>query len=385
MNLFVILALGLCVFYLWTVLFLLRGLWALPASGRPKGYTYSVVIAAHNEERTIENCLRHVLAQSLPADRFEVILAADRCSDATVEIASRFGRAGKDLSILEIPDVPPGYAPKKHALTHAISRARHEIIVMTDADCTVPPAWLETFDRNFDLGVGLVQGITTYEHPGAMHPLLYGLQAVDFLSHGIVSAAAIGAGFPLNSNANNLAFRKKVFDEVGGYESVRGLVSGDDDLLLQKVGRHAPWKLRFMTDPAGAVTTLPTPSVEGIIEQRKRWGSKTVHYNGPQVAVLSGIFAFYVVMVTSFVAGLGHPPFFVPFGIMLAVKLSGEALLMIPGTRIFRQEHLRRYLIPASLLQLPMVVIAVLGGVFGRFTWKGRLSSRTVSSPRQPN
>ncbi len=374
---FAILLLALSVYYLTTILFLLHGLLRLPSCGRPQGLSYSVVIAAHNEERNIENCLRHVCAQTLAAERFEVILVDDRSSDATVEIASRFRKAGKDFSILRVDRVPKGFSPKKNALTQAIARAKHEIVVLTDADCVVSPTWLETIDRSFDDETGLVQGITTYTPMPGMGRMLFGLQAIDFLSHGIVSAAAIGAKLPLNANANNLAFRKRAFDEAGGYSSVSGVVSGDDDLLLQRVARGGKWKVRYMTEASGAVTTAPSRSPEDIFEQRKRWASKTVHYDTAQVALLGGIFAFYAAIVACLLAAIAvHTDFFVILLAMLLVKMLGECLLMIPGARVFRQVHLLAYLVPASFMQLPVVILAVVLGVFGRFRWKDAVFAR---------
>jgi hypothetical protein len=63
---------------------------------------------------------------------------------------------------------------------------------------------------------------------------------------------------------------------------------------------------------------------------------------------------------------------------LMLVKLTGELTLMIPGTRIFNKKNLRRYILPASIIQLPLVLIAVISGVFGRFEWKGRKMGRTV-------
>jgi hypothetical protein len=62
---------------------------------------------------------------------------------------------------------------------------------------------------------------------------------------------------------------------------------------------------------------------------------------------------------------------------MLLVKFLGELVLMIPGTRLFGEQRLRKYLVPASFLQLPMVLAAVVIGVFGKFVWKDQRFSRT--------
>jgi cellulose synthase/poly-beta-1,6-N-acetylglucosamine synthase-like glycosyltransferase len=365
--------------YIAVVVFLSRGLARLssgsPAS--PHNLKFSIVIAARNEERAIKRCLNSVLNQTIGASRYQVTLVNDRSTDATASVAGEFAAHHPNLSVVSVRETPAGLSPKKHAVSMGIASAANEIIVFTDADCAVPPTWLETIDRYFDAHTGLVQGITVYEDVAGMNRMFFGLQAVDFLSHGVVAAAAIGAGLPINSNANNFAFRKAAFGETHGYGKLGSVVSGDDDLLLQRIWRSKKWRIRYMADAAGKVTTLPTPTVRGVFEQRKRWGSKTVHYNAGQVCLLVPVFLFYCATVAALVAGFFRPAGFGLCGAMLVVKFLGEMSLMMPGTKLFGELRLRRYIPFASLIQLPLVICAVVLGVFGRFAWKGQRFART--------
>jgi len=311
--------------------------------------------------------------------RYEVIVVDDRSTDDTPQILRDAAATHKNLRVVTITETPPGTSPKKHAVTTAIAAAQNEIIVFTDADCVAPPTWLSCINDAFaNNSTALVQGITTYSYPTGMNRLFWGLQSVDFLSHGIISAAAITAGLPINSNANNMAFRREAFNEVGGYGKENKVVLGDDDHLLQRVWAHGKG-IAFMTDPAGAVETAPTPTVAALFEQRRRWGSVTVHYKARQIALLSAVFAFYLTIAASAVAAIFFPTDYLPVFIsLMLVKLTGELALMIPGTRIFRKKYLRKYILPASIIQLPMVLIAVVSGVFGRFEWKGQKTGRTA-------
>ena len=225
---------------------------------------------------------------------------------------------------------------------------------------------------------GLVQGVTSYEYVVGMSRLFFGLQALDFCSQAVVSAAAIGAGLPINSNANNLAFRKKTFDDAAGYGADAAVVSGDDDILLQRVWKKTAWRIRYMADAAGAVRTFPVPTIVRVFEQRKRWGSKTVHYGARQVVMLSGVFAFYCAIITLFGAGIFLPKALEIAAIMMLVKMAGETMLMVPGTRIMGQKSLRKYLVLGSLVHLPVVIAAIVLGVFGRFVWKDQTFARKV-------
>jgi cellulose synthase/poly-beta-1,6-N-acetylglucosamine synthase-like glycosyltransferase len=374
-----IIFLSIITLYYWgAVIFLRRGLGRLRPSGPPQNLTYSVVIAARNEEDSIGRCLDSVLGQSLPQERYEVIVVNDRSNDRTADICEEYCRRYPALSHVVILETPPGVAPKKHAVAVGIARAHNEVIALTDADCTVPADWLAAIDRNFTEETDVVQGVTAYESTAGIGRFFFALQAVDFLSHGVVAAAAMGAGLPLNSNANNFAFRKKAYDCAQGYGSARKVVSGDDDLLLQRIAQQRKGSVSFMADPAGAVITRPTPTLRGMFEQRKRWGSKTVNYGPCQVVFLSGVFLFYCGAAAAFVAGFFSAVYFPVFLAMFASKVIGEYFLMLPGTALLNRKNLRPYILPASLFHLFLVIAAVIFGVFGKFSWKGARYRRTV-------
>jgi cellulose synthase/poly-beta-1,6-N-acetylglucosamine synthase-like glycosyltransferase len=249
--------------------------------------------------------------------------------------------------------------------------------VFTDADCKVKPQWLSTINGNFKADIALVQGITSYRYVNGMNRFFFGLQAIDFLSHGVIAAAAIGANLPINSNANNLAFRKSAFEEIGGYGRDSKVVLGDDDHLLQRVWKSKRWKVHFMTETKANVETEPTPTLSAVFEQRRRWGSVTVHYQPSQILLLSLVFQFYLLIAFT---AIFYPSFLSVLASLFLVKFAGELILLIPGTKIFNKTDLRKFILPASLIQLPMVLGAVLLGVFCKFNWKGQKMSRTVSN-----
>jgi len=93
----------------------------------------SVIIAARNEEAYIGDCLRSLLGQDEDSEGVEVILAANACTDGTVEVSGRFqpefDARGWDLKILEVPE--PG---KVKALNAGDAAAEGTMIVFLDAD-----------------------------------------------------------------------------------------------------------------------------------------------------------------------------------------------------------------------------------------------------------
>src|SRR5271157_808309 len=146
-------------YYSGAVFFLQRGLRRLKAPGPPQNLTYSIVIAARNEEETIDRCLESVFSQRMPDNRYEVIVVNDRSSDGTEKVCDAYRQRYSALSVINVDTIPAGIAPKKYAVALGIARSRNEIIVLTDADCSVQAHWLTTIDRYFTGTTGLVQGI----------------------------------------------------------------------------------------------------------------------------------------------------------------------------------------------------------------------------------
>jgi glycosyltransferase involved in cell wall biosynthesis len=50
----------------------------------------SIIVPAHNEEKYITNCLESIKANTLSAEKFEILVVCDGCNDDTEEIAKKY-------------------------------------------------------------------------------------------------------------------------------------------------------------------------------------------------------------------------------------------------------------------------------------------------------
>jgi len=116
----------------------------------------TLVIAAYNEEHVIGERLENALALDYPADRLEIIVAADGCTDRTGPIVARYAERG--VRLLSLPR-----QGKIRALDAAVREAHGEVLVFSDANTMCEPGALRALVRNFaDPSVGGVAGHTSY-------------------------------------------------------------------------------------------------------------------------------------------------------------------------------------------------------------------------------
>lgn len=118
----------------------LRGWMRVPAVSAPIEAPFlSVVVPARNEERSIERCIRSLLAQTL--DDYEVIAVDDRSDDRTGAILDRLAHEDPRLRIVPGEPLPDGWVGKPWALAQGVRAARGNWLLFTDADtCHAPHA-----------------------------------------------------------------------------------------------------------------------------------------------------------------------------------------------------------------------------------------------------
>ena len=180
----------------------------------------SVVVPTYQEAKGIESFLRQFDVQTLPRDEFELIIVDGDSHDRTREIAARY--ADRVVS-----QTTPGVGGARN---DGVRLARADLIATTDADCRVPPEWLERIVSDFeDPGVVGVCGPDGPFDGGLKARFLY------FFVRAIIRTAAL-AGV-VGTGGTNSAFRKDAFLAVGGYRSMAHSDDIDIGLRIRRRGR----------------------------------------------------------------------------------------------------------------------------------------------------
>ncbi|HLJ95931.1 MAG TPA: glycosyltransferase family 2 protein [Gemmataceae bacterium] len=124
----------------------------------------SLLIVAHNEQALIGKRVESALTIDYPAEKLEIVVVCDGCTDATAATA----RAHPDqrVHVLELPN----QVGKAAALTHGCAVARHAILVLADVRQSWDRESVKLLVENFaDPAIGAVSGNLVLEQaPGVL-------------------------------------------------------------------------------------------------------------------------------------------------------------------------------------------------------------------------
>lgn len=360
-------------FYVTVVLFFRKGWVRLPyfkAGNRILSTRVSILIAARNEEENIASAIEDILAQDYPAGLVELIVVDDHSTDKTAGIVSSY--AGRGVMLIRLNESEPLNSYKKKAISEAIKKASGELIITTDADCRMGPAWLKTIVSFYETkSFKLVSSPVAYFQE---KNLFERMQTLEFLYLIGLGAASIGNKVPSTCNGANLAYRKDVFEELGGFKGIDDLASGDDELFLHKAALKYPDGIGFCKSREAVVYTQAKPDLREFLRQRRRWASKSTRYKNKSVVVLGvSIWFFNLLILLNFIAGFYDPAFWIPAFFALISKFLAETLFLFQMTCFIRRKSLLLYLPVLTILHIFYMIYIGLAGNSGKYMWKGRL------------
>lgn len=335
--------------------------------------TASVVVPARNEADAIDDCLDSLRACDYPSGKLEIIVVDDFSTDGTGEQvrARRPAPVGAPVEDpLRLVEMETTHASngrhKPAALAHGIDRAEGDIILTTDADCTVSPGWIRSMVRRCTLETPFVAGPVAYEHEDRFFPRLQALELMGLVAFG---AGTLGVGLPTFCNSANVAYRRDVL--AARDRAPDG--AAQDEILLQYVAYDSDRAVTFNADREAIVSTDPAPSFMDYLKQQARWAQMGLRYpfQLPRLLVF-GLWSGHAALFLAGAVALALPAWRETVLLTFLGKIAVDALMTVPIVRQFGQRGLLRSAVPTELFLLFSVPLIGLLSTFGDVTWKGR-------------
>jgi cellulose synthase/poly-beta-1,6-N-acetylglucosamine synthase-like glycosyltransferase len=358
----IIFLIAVCLYLFQTFLFVLGANKKYEKLTDDKLPSITIIVAARNEEANILECMESLDTLDYSSEKMEIIIANDRSTDLTGKIIEDFIK-DKPLFKTIIPKRPSGFLKgKANAIDSAIEIAKGDVIITTDADCTVDPQWAKTIALYYKEDVGIVCGYTT-QLAGS---LFNGMQMIDFVFLLKVAAGAMNLGRPNSCIGNNMSYLKSVYKESGGYERIPFSVT-EDFKLLMAIFKLKKYKIIFPLDAGALVTSKPCPDSKSLYHQKKRWGVGGLE---------SDVFGFSVmaVGVVTHILMLLVPFFFSLMSLILLIsKILIDYFFVYPTFKKLNLKLKFRYFFAFEIYFVLYVIALPVVLLFDRkVKWKGR-------------
>ncbi len=334
----------------------------------------SIIIPFRNEAKNILKTFNSLIAQDYLNEKYEIIFVNDSSEDNSLQLLENLPKK-ENVFVHSVPKDYSLNAHKKRAIRFGIEKSKGEIIVTTDADCIHQKDWLKSLLKFMDEKTGFVSGPVEFI---SNENLFSKMQRLEFAGLVITGAGLIGSENPIICNAANIAYRKKAFDEVGGFTYQMSLSSGDDELLMQKIHRDTDYQIKFALDKKAIVSTEANPSIKDFYQQRKRWASKGLFYGDNLLLLkLVLIFLFYLSLIIQPILGfIISAKFFLTFLFSFLLKISSEYLVLKKGIRLLFDAKILKSFLITEILQVPYILVSGFMGMFGNLVWKDRKIKR---------
>lgn len=260
----------------------------------------SILICAHNEEENLKAFLPSILEQDYP--EFEVVVIDDDSSDDTTWVLKELKEKYAHLRVVEIQEHIRLKHNKKFALSIGIKGAKHNHLLMTDADC-IPASnrWLALMMQAYsNPEKEIVLGYSPYvRKKGLLNRLIRfetTFTAMTYLGMALKKRAYMGVG-------RNLSYKRELFTQGKGFNSHMHIRSGDDDLFVNQNANKR--NTSICIHPDAHVYSEPHETWKGYYKQKARHSTASTLYKGKYKFILGmqyvSALIFYLSILLSFI------------------------------------------------------------------------------------
>ena len=246
----------------------------------------SVVICARDEAANLAKNLPGVLVQEY-SDKQELILVNDNSIDETKYLIEALQKDFPQLQMLELKQEAKFISGKKFPLSMGIKAAKHNTVLLTDADC-VPASefWMQKMISRFQHGAEIVLGYGAYyKKKGLLNKIIRFETfhtALQYFSYAL-------AGIPYMGTGRNLAYKTAVFFRNKGFSAHNHLPGGDDDLFINASATRN--NTEVVIDKEAFTLSEPKTTWSEWMKQKRRHFTTAKYYKSKHKFLL-GMYAF---------------------------------------------------------------------------------------------
>ncbi|MDA3882963.1 MAG: glycosyltransferase [Bacteroidales bacterium] len=324
----------------------------------------SVIVAVRNEEINIPTIIRYLSLQSYDKTLHEVIFVNDHSSDSTYTILKK--ECEKHLHF-HLYNSPPSHNGKKQALQYAINHAQGNLLLFTDADCTMNEKWIEAYANNYlSKQSQFIFGPVSHTEEKTVLQKIFTL---DFLAMIGMQSGFAKQDRAFSCNAANMC----ISTDIAQSDNNNKYASGDDVFLLHSAKKNPHTKISFIHSRNAMVYTHPPKNIHTFINQRLRWAGKSAGYKDRDAIIISNI--IYIENASIFwsaILSIFYIQFLPILLMLLSIKIIIDTYFFIHILPFFGKQKLTILSIPFQLFYFIYITLIPIFAIIYPLHWKGR-------------
>ncbi|RYH14383.1 glycosyltransferase [archaeon] len=271
-----------------------------PKKDSSQTHAVSVIVCARDEAENLSKNLPGILVQDYKSTH-EVIVVNDNSFDESKYLLEQLKKEFKQMNVVELTQEAKMIPGKKFPLSIGIKTAKHEVLLLTDADC-VPASehWIESMQHAYEDDTEIVLGYGAFhKSKGILNKLVRWETvhtAIQYFSYAL-------AGIPYMGVGRNLSYKKLVFFRQKGFSAHNHLPGGDDDLFINAAANKHNTKINI--DPDSFTLSAPPLTWNQWLNQKTRHYTTSKYYRPLHkflLALYAGAnFFFYPLLLLSLV------------------------------------------------------------------------------------
>lgn len=231
---------------------------------------FSIIIPTYNRKSLLEKCLQSISNLDFPKNDYEVIVIDDGSTDGTREFLSNLNRENWRFFLRD-------HGGPAKARNYGVKNASGLYIAFTDDDCLVPKDWLLKLKEGLEKWPKACAVGGYLEAPIEVLTKKIAAKLESFETREIYKAGSseyLGGFESPTGGTNNIAYRREVFNSLGGFDEKFPEPAGEDaDLKFRVVG--AGYKIGYLPLK---VTHLDPYSFNTFIKRSVRSGIGSAYF-----------------------------------------------------------------------------------------------------------
>lgn len=340
----------------------------------------AIIIPARDEAANIGRCLRSLLAQDYPADRFRILVVDDHSGDETAAIVRSIAAQNKQVELVSCPPLPPHWTGKSHAcwIGARAAAVHYDWLCFMDADVWGEPGLIASamraaFTRRLDL-----LSLAPRQELGSFAERLMlpcGLILLSFLQD--LRQVQARSGTAVTATGQFMLIRRDAYEAVGGHAAVSAAIC--EDLEFARLLKSSDRSVLLMGGESAISTrmytgwrTLWPGFAKNLVDT---FGGRRMTLIVASIAVILAWTAVALPALDALACLRGAPAAWIALLVALLGSLAAFGL-HIAATFHFRIPFWYGLLFPLGYTAgALMAVDSVRRRVVGRVSWKGRIYS----------